>query len=159
MEQSILFIEGLDRSVRVSRLGLKFHVCIRYFWNGRAKAALSALDYWRETITSDLQEEYGCEEEAEASNGKIDPLYVMQGFLVLSHTDEDGIRSKDWRYNSTNPVEGLGDVDAKLGVSRWAADRDVWICSGFEGAQAVANDENGSAEPAKGLVQDTWPCN
>ncbi len=107
---------------------------------------------------TDLQEEYNRESEAEASDGKINPLYILQGFLALSHTDEDGIGPKDWRNNSTNPIEGLGDVDTKLRVSRWAANCDVRICSSFEGAQAVANDEDGSAESTEGFMEDTWPC-
>ena len=159
MEQTILLMEGFDRSVRVSRFGLELHVGIRNFRNSRAKTALLARYCRMITLTTDLQEEYSREQEAETSNGEVNPLHVLQGFLALSHADEDDIRPKDWRNNGADAVEGLGDVDSELRVSRGSANCNVRVCSSFERTQAVANDKDGCAESTKGLVKNTWPCN
>ena len=49
-------------------------------------------------------------------------------------------------------VERLRYVDANLRVSRWTADGDIWISSGFQRAESVSDNEDCSAEATKRLV-------
>ena len=139
MEQSVLLVEGFDRRICVSTLGLEFHIGIGDLRN------------------SGEEEERG-EREAKASNGKVNPLHILQRLLALPYADKDDIGAEDWSDDSADSIEGLGNVDSELRISRRSTDGNVGVGGGLERAEPIANNEDGSAKAAKALVQDTWPC-
>ena len=139
VEQSVLLVEGFDRRICVSTLGLELHVCIGNLRDSR-------------------EEEESGEREAKASNGKVNPLHILQRFLALAYADKDDIGAEDWSNNCADSVERLGNVDSELRIPGRSTDGDVGVGSRLERAEAVADDEDGGAKAAKALVQDTWPC-
>ena len=139
MEQSVLLVEWFDGSICVSTLGLELHIGIGDLRDGG-------------------EEEESGEREAKASNGKVNPLHILQRLLALPHADKDDIGAEDWSNNSADSIERLGNVDSELGISRRSTDGDVGVGGSLERTESIANNEDGSAKAAKALVQDTWPC-
>lgn len=86
------------------------------------------------------------------SDGEVDPLHVRKGGLVVEV--EEDIRAHEGGDDGADTVEGLGQVDAHLGVTRRTAHRDVRVGGSLESAKAIADDEDGGAEATKGLVDD-----
>lgn len=86
VEQSVLLVEWFDRSICVSSLGLELHIGIGDLRDGR-------------------EEEEGGEREAKASNGKVNPLHILQRFLALPYANKDDIGAEDWSNNSADSIE------------------------------------------------------
>lgn len=104
-------------------------------------------------------------------DGEVDPLHVGEGVLVAKV--EEDVGAEDGRDDGADAVEGLGDVDANLGESRRAAyctplaigplhlhiragrdeghTGDEGVGGRLEGAEAIADDEDASAEAAEAL--------
>jgi hypothetical protein len=101
------------------------------------------------------QVEHDGKQKDEACDSQIDPLHILQRTLVVANMIEDGIRSNDRRYDSTDtknevseklkkrtmvsivqhsPIERLREVDTDLRVLRRTANSDIRVRSSLQGA-------------------------
>lgn len=133
MEEAVLLDEGLVAIGGACLLGLEGHVGV---------GDLGDLGH----------EEAKGQDEDEDGDGEVDPLDVLQGGLVVK--GEEDVGAQDGGDDGADGVEGLGDVDADLGVLGGPADGDVGVGGRLEGAQAVADDEDAGAEAAEALCDD-----
>lgn len=111
------------------------------------------------TKNDNLQQERKGEQNAEASNGQIDPLHVPDGGVRVPDVNEYNIRPKHRSDHSPYSIERLGEVDSHLRITRRPADCDIGVRRSFKRAESVSNDEDGSTEAAEALVKQTWPGN
>lgn len=65
------------------------------------------------------KEEDDCQDQDKDGDGEVHPLHVSKG-LFVAKVEED-IGAEDWCNHGSDAVEGLGDVDSNLGVTRRAA--------------------------------------
>jgi hypothetical protein len=103
----------------------------------------------KEFAQDNLQVEDNREREHEASDSKVDPLDILQRFRIVPSLQEEHIGAQNWRYNGANAVESLRDVDSQLCIPRRTTDSDVWVGCCLQGAQSIADDEDGRAKSSK----------
>jgi hypothetical protein len=90
------------------------------------------------------QVEHDGKQKDEACDSQIDPLHILQRTLVVANMIEDGIRSNDRRYDSTDTKN---EVSEKLKKERWylsssthplnACEKLIRISEYFGGPQTV----------------------
>jgi hypothetical protein len=110
-EEGVLVAEGLVDVAGggFGLFGLGGDVCVCDF--GDAGGELAGKLRWGEGGLRS-EEEHDRQEEDEASDAEIHPLYALQ--TVVVHVLEQNERSEDRRHNTTDSLEGLRKVETKL---------------------------------------------
>lgn len=157
MEQPVLLPEGLDVCASVRLFRLERHVRV---------LRLSAVSSQRPSSVPthrDLRDRRKVEDERqdedEDGDGEIGPLDVLQAGIRIVDGIEEDVGAQDRRDDGPDPVERLRDIDPDLAVLGRTADGQIRVCRRLERAQAVARDEDGDAEAAKGAVHERGPGN
>jgi hypothetical protein len=105
MEQLILFPKRLILLIDMSLRNLKRHIFICDLGNIR-------------------KEENNRKTKDKDTDGEVNPLHTLQGCYIVRRLCEESIGTENGADNCADGVEGLGEVDADFGVTRWTAD---WI--------------------------------
>lgn len=113
VEQAVLLPERLDIGIRVCLFCLKLHVCVGDFRYRRA-GSTGQQCHPDEEESRHSQVEHDGEQEDEAGDSQIDPLHILQRILIVTDVIEDGVRSNDRRYNSSDTILSLA---ASNGIS------------------------------------------
>src|SRR6266404_4925424 len=87
---------------------------------------------------ADSQEEH-VEEDPESRDGKVDPLYSVEGGGIL--TLEEVCRRDERACEGCDALEALADVEPHRGIARRAEHGDVRISRHLEAGEAAADDE------------------
>jgi hypothetical protein len=103
MEQLVLFPKGLVLLIDMRLRNLECHVFIGDLWDIR-------------------KEEHNSKAEDEDANSEVNPLHALQRCYIIRRLGEEGIRAKHRADDSTDCIEGLGEVDTDFGVARRTAD-------------------------------------
>ena len=95
------------------------------------------------------------EEEHKRGDPEVRPLHVAQvrGIGVL----EEDARGEQRRHHGPDSLEGLAQLEAKLGKARRAAGGDERVRARFQGRQPGPDDEQRAAEAAEGAVDGRRP--
>lgn len=125
-----------------------------------------------------LQIKHNSKRKSKATNSKINPLHILQRLWIISSLKEEDIRSQDWSNDRSNSIEGLGEINAHLSITRRAAhfhtiDQpllelprkletkkptcNIRIRSSFQRTESIPNNKNSTTKPAKRPLKNARP--
>ena len=102
VEEAVLLPERFYIRIGMGFRGLECHVRVSDLWDRRAGKKVSTRQESQCPQESILQVEDYSEQEHKASNRKVNPLHVLQRFLIITDMVEDGVRANYGSHDRSN---------------------------------------------------------